>query len=224
METRELFDTLFGMLLRSERQAAVELVDSLLRDGEKPEFIVQELLDPALVKQGQMWGVGQISLAQAYVSARIAEDILMRCVEARHGNEPVKTRGIIVIGNIEDDFHSLGRKIVAVFLRSNGWIVHDLGNDVTADEFVEQAIANNAGIIAASAMMYTTALNIKKIRKILDDRGLSGKIKLAVGGAVFNGRPDLVSEVGGDGSAVNAFESLELMDRLLHSQKVENQR
>jgi len=218
METRGLFNSLFEKMLRAERQAAVEMVESLLREGVKPEFVVQKLLDPALVKQGQMWGSGQLSLAQAYVSARIAEEILLRCVEARHDNEPIKKRGVIVIGNIEDDFHSLGRKIVAIFLKSNGWIVYDLGNDVMAEDFVEEAVARNAAIIAASAMMYTTALNIKKIRKILDERSLSGRIKLAVGGAVFNGRPDLVSEVGGDGSAANAFESLDLMDRLLHSQ------
>jgi len=223
METRNLFNSLFEMMLRAERQAAVELVESLMREGTRPEFVVQELLDPALIKQGQMWGAGQLSLAQAYVSARIAEDILLRCVAVRQGDEPVKTRGVIVIGNIEDDFHSLGRKIVAIFLKSNGWIVHDLGNDILAEDFVAEAIARNASIIAASAMMYTTALNIKKIRVILNDRGLSGKIKLAVGGAVFNDRPDLVKEVGGDGSAVNAFESLDLMDRLLHSHQVEAQ-
>lgn len=219
METHDLFNSLFEMMLRAERQAAVELVEALLRDGAKPEFIVRELLDPALVRQGQMWGSGQLSLAQAYVSARIAEEILIRCVEARHDNEPVKKRGVIVIGNIEDDFHSLGRKIVSIFLKSNGWIVYDLGNDVLAEDFVDEAVARNAPIIAASAMMYTTALNIKKIRKILNDRELSGKIRLAVGGAVFNGRPELVNEVGGDGSAANAFDSLDLMDRLLHSQK-----
>jgi methanogenic corrinoid protein MtbC1 len=35
-------------------------------------------------------------------------------------------------------------------------------------------------------MMQTTALNIRKVREILDRSGLNGTIKLAVGGAVFN--------------------------------------
>ncbi len=42
----------------------------------------------------------------------------------------------MVIGNIEDDFHSLGRRIVASFLSAADWEVHDIGNDVPAETFI----------------------------------------------------------------------------------------
>jgi len=63
--------------------------------------------------------------------------------------------------------------------------------------------------------MYTTAINIKKLRDELDQRGLTGKIMLAAGGAVFNIRPELSAEVGADGFARNAIEAPELMNHLL---------
>ena len=44
-------------------------------------------------------------------------------------------------------------------------------------------------------MMFTTAMNIRKLRDLIDARGLRGQIQLAVGGAVFNLRPELVAEV-----------------------------
>jgi len=64
-------------------------------------------------------------------------------------------------------------------------------------------------------MMYTTAINIKKVRQELDKRGLSGKIKLVAGGAVFRIRPELVNEVGSDGTAGNAILAPALFDKLL---------
>jgi hypothetical protein len=48
----------------------------------------------------------------------------------------------------------------------------------------------------------------------LDDRDLQGRIKLAVGGAVFIMRPELVAEVGGDGTAISATAVPELFERL----------
>jgi len=131
---------------------------------------------------------------------------------------PVK-KGAVIIGNIEDDFHSLGRKMVSIFLKSAGWEIIDLGNDVPAKDFVDKAEKTGALFIAVSAMMYSTAMNIKKVREEIDRRGLNGKIKLAAGGAVFRLRPELLEEVGGDGTAGNAINVPALFDRLLNDLK-----
>jgi methylmalonyl-CoA mutase cobalamin-binding domain/chain len=118
------------------------------------------------------------------------------------------------MGNIEDDYHSLGRKLVTIFLRTAGWRVIDLGNDVRAEEFVDAAVANEAKIIGVSAMMLTTAKNIRNVRHEIDSRGFSGSIKLAVGGAIFKMRPELVVEVGGDGTVASAVDAPRLMAQL----------
>ena len=93
----------------------------------------------------------------------------------------------------------------------------DLGNDVTAEQFVDCAIENDADIIAVSAMMFTTAKNILKVRDEINLRDNNRKIKLAVGGAVFKLRPELVAEVGGDGTAGNAIEAPALFESLVNN-------
>ena len=123
-------------------------------------------------------------------------------------------RGTAVLGNAEDDYHALGRRMVATFLRLEGWKVHDLGNDVLAATFVDEALATGASVIGVSAMMLTNAHNILRVREELDRRDLSGRVGLAVGGAVFALRPGLVNEVGGDGTALTAVDAPSLFDRL----------
>jgi methanogenic corrinoid protein MtbC1 len=60
-------------------------------------------------------------------------------------------------------------------LNSNGWIIHDLGNDIPANEFVEKAIETKSSIIAVSAMMYSTAVNIISVREEIIKRNLEIK-------------------------------------------------
>lgn len=174
------------------------------------------ILEPALMLIGEKWETsGDVSLAQAYVAAKVAGDFMTRSAEIKPAVQHTDNRkGTVVIGNIEDDYHSLGRNMVSIFLEKDGWVVHDLGNDVLASDFVDKALEHQADIIAVSAMMYSTAMNIIKVREALKNQNLEHKIKLVVGGAVFKLRPDLVEEVGGDGTAPNAIKAPRIFDAL----------
>ena len=212
MNRQEWSGQLLAFMINADRAGAAALVDGALADGIEPSQVIADILDPAIVQLGRLWEEETMSLAQNFVASKIAEDTLLRCIPENSASQ--QTKGAVVIGNIEDDFHSLGRKTVGLFLAAAGWEVHDLGNDVPAEDFLEKALEVGACVIGASAMMQTTALNILKLRELIDTRGLAGQIKLAVGGAVFNWRPDLVAEVGGDGTVHNAVGADELCMRL----------
>ena len=214
--SRELKNELLERILAGDRRSATALVEEWAEDHGY-ERAVTEILEPALTLFGDRWATeDDVSLAQGYIAGKVAEDIMERAAASQAVKSPVsESKGQVVIGNIEDDCHVLGRRMVATFLRLAGWEVYDLGEDVLAAAFVDKALEVGAPIVGASAMMYRTALNIKKLRKEIDDRGLSGQIQLAVGGAVFIQRPELVKEVGGDGTARNAIAAPALMEQLL---------
>jgi len=212
MNFQERSDKLLSAMVKSDRPGASALIDQAHAEGISSLDIIAHILDPAIVELGRLWEEDAMSLAQNYVAAKICEDALLRCIPEKSDN--LRVKGVAVIGNIEDDFHSLGRKAVGLFLKAAGWEVHDLGNDVPAEEFLQKALEVNACVIGCSAMMQTTALNILKLRQLIDEQGLTERIKLAVGGAVFNWRPELVAEVGADGSAHNAVGADQLFMRL----------
>ena len=183
------------------------------------ESVIRTILEPCLEKTGAMWESGNISLAQSYVAGKITEEFLFAAMNEGAFPNEIKKNHSLVLGNIEDDFHVLGRRMVASFARLRGWDIVDLGTDVPARTFVDQAVEVGSPIIAVSAMMTSTALKIGGIREELEKRNLSGRIKLAVGGAIFRIRGELVDEVGGDGTAGSAMEAPMLFDRLLKSIK-----
>jgi len=213
LELLESRGELLQCMLDSDRSTAQRVVEQLIGDNVPPRDILDQVLNPALVRLGALWGQESVSLSQAFVAGKIAEDTLATCL----GTDRTSTgapKGIAVMGNAEDDFHGLGRRIVSAFLAASGWEIHDLGTDVDAETMVDRAVETGASVIGVSAMMLATAMNIQRLRELLDQRGLSDRIKLAVGGAVFAWRPELADAVGADGTAANAAEAVELFDRL----------
>ncbi|MBL8398945.1 MAG: cobalamin-dependent protein [Candidatus Accumulibacter sp.] len=206
--------SLITLIKQADRAGANELLDAWAnRHGHEEVF--KMLLEPALTAIGESITGEKHTLAQAYVASKVAEDMLTKAMNQPGGNAATEpTKGPVVLGNAESDFHALGRRMVATMLRSKGWVIHDLGNDVPASEFVDKALETGARIIGVSAMTMTTAQGIRDVRREIDARGLSGRIQLAVGGAVFLVMPGLLEEVGGDGTAANMFAAPSLFDRL----------
>ncbi|MBE9467452.1 MAG: cobalamin-dependent protein [Bacteroidetes bacterium] len=205
---------LLETIINAEKKNAT---DTILNWAEKTSFknAFSELLEPVLSKLGDLWFRNELSLAQAFLAGKVAEDIFNIASKSDELSlDLANPKGTAVIGNIEDDFHSFGRKLVVIFLRLDGWKVYDLGNDVLPKEFVDKAVQTNARVIGVSAMIYNTAISIIGVRKEIDKRNLTGKIQLCVGGAVFNVRTNLVQEVGADGTADNAIKTPELFNKL----------
>ncbi|BHH84528.1 cobalamin B12-binding domain-containing protein [Desulforhopalus sp. 52FAK] len=206
---------LIELIQKADRHSASLLLDTWA-DEHGYDRLLKDVLEPTLLLIGEEWRTAEnFTLAQSYMAAKVAEDALLKAAEhKKDGNKILPTKGPVVIGNIEDDFHSLGRRMIGTFLQADGWIVEDLGNDVLAKEFVDKAVEIGARVIGVSAMMRTTAHNIKQLRAELDQRELTGRIQLAVGGAVFLVCPGLDLEVGGDGTTRTAIDAPVLFQRL----------
>jgi methanogenic corrinoid protein MtbC1 len=199
----------------ADRAGASALLDRWIQQHPR-ESLLPEILEPVLLRIGEEWRTRQAyTLAQAYVAAKVAEDALTRLATNTPQNLDSQPHpGPVILGNIEDDFHGLGRRMVVTFLRTHGWQVEDLGNDVPAGDFIDAAVRMQARVIGVSAMMLSTARNIRKVREEIDRQGFKGRIQLAVGGAVFLVKPELVAEVGGDGCASNAMGAVRLFEDL----------
>ncbi len=210
-------ESLFELIISADRAGANTFLSELASQMGH-ERVMWEVLEPVLQEVGEKWHNEGVSLSQAYIVAKTTEDFMAELAQnGQDDRTQSPSKGPVVLGNIEDDSHSLGRRMVATFLEASGWKVCDLGNDVLPHEFVDKAIEIDAKVIGVSAMMYTTAQNIKQLRNEIDTRGLTDSIKLAVGGAVFVLRPELVEQVGGDGTARNAIAAPKMFDELWQS-------
>ena len=95
----------------------------------------------------------------------------------------------------------------------NGYDVHDLGVDVSADAFAAEAKAADADIVAASALLTTTMITIPAISKALETAGVRSKVKMMIGGAPITRQ--FADEIGVEGYADDCASAVDEADRLM---------
>lgn len=124
-------------------------------------------------------------------------------------------KGTAILGVVEGDIHDLGKNILKYLMEAEGFEIHDLGFDVKAERFVEEAINKKADLILISTMLTSLFPEIKKIVDLSKERGLDAKI-MAGGGPVTE---EVAQKMGADGWALTAplavKKALELIEKPL---------
>ena len=120
---------------------------------------------------------------------------------------PQKVFGKVIIGTVKGDIHDLGKDLVIMTFRGNGFEVVDLGVDVPYEKVVEAIKSNPDSKILGLSVLLTsvfqaTAMTVEAIKKA----GLRGKIKIMVGGGPIT--PRVAEETGCDFFAEDAFSGL----------------
>ncbi len=143
-------------------------------------------------------------------------DVLLAARAMYAGLDPLKpllaqagvpSAGRVVLGSVHGDLHDIGKNLVGIMLKGAGFEVIDLGNDVPADRFVDAAVAQGASIIGLSALLTTTMPVMKDVVELVRARGLSGRIKVIVGGAPVS--EAWAREIGADGHGYDAANAVE---------------
>jgi 5-methyltetrahydrofolate--homocysteine methyltransferase len=111
---------------------------------------------------------------------------------------------------VAGDVHDIGKNLVVLMLKNYGFQVIDLGKDVPSVKIIETAMENDADIIALSALMTTTMLEMKQVIRLKNEAGL--KARVIIGGAVIT--QSYADEIGADGYAKDAGETVTLVKRL----------
>ena len=126
-------------------------------------------------------------------------------------------RGTVVIGTVEGDIHEIGKNIVALLLRVNGFAVHDLGPDVNALDFIKKAQEVKADIIGASALMTTTMPGQQEIIELLKEMSLRDHFHVTVGGTPVT--QEWAEEIGADSWAENATQAVAVLDEAMKERR-----
>jgi len=121
--------------------------------------------------------------------------------------------GTVVIGTVYGDIHNIGKNMVASLLTAEGFSVHDLGINVTAEQFMEAIRKYKANILAMSALLTTTAIEQRKVIETLRKEGMRERLKVMVGGGAIT--QDFADSIGADGYAPTAPGAAKLARRLI---------
>ena len=94
--------------------------------------------------------------------------------------------GRIVMATVKGDVHDIGKNIVGVVLRCNGYDVVDLGVMVQAERILEAALENDADLIGLSGLITPSLDEMVHVAQLLERHGW--KKPLLIGGATTSRR------------------------------------
>ena len=158
--------------------------------------------------KGELWLPDLVGAADAMQSAM---PIIEKEIERKGAKR--ETLGIVVIGTVYGDIHSIGKTMVATLLQAEGLTVHDLGVNVKTEQFIETIKKYKANILAMSALLTTTAPEQKKTIQALNKNGLRDKVKVMVGGAAIS--QEFAESIGADGYDPTAPGAVKLARNLI---------
>ncbi|TET17583.1 MAG: hypothetical protein E3J75_02150 [Dehalococcoidia bacterium] len=142
--------------------------------------------------RGELWLPDLIGAAETMMSVM---PILDEEIERKGAKR--QSLGTVAIGTVYGDIHTIGKTMVATLLMAEGFTVHDLGINVTAETFVEAVKKYKVDILAMSALMTTTAPEQRKVISALKEKGIRDKVKIMVGGGGITQK--FADEIGADG-------------------------
>lgn len=168
--------------MAGETSRLTELTQSLLGQGWSALEIVNRCIVPTMEEAGRKFEQKIFFLPQLLVAAEAAQKTfhLLRPELARQ--QTGSLAGTVVLATVKGDIHDIGKSIVGLLLENHGFRVIDLGKDVASELIVATAIAEQADMVALSALMTTTMPAMGVVAEQMRTSQLC--IPLLVGGAV----------------------------------------
>lgn len=172
--------------------AIVVQVAQVLHQHNPLDFINKYLM-VAMKELGDGFGRGEVSLPHLLKSADVMKQA-MRYIETimRHKagvnvHDQIQYKGVVVIGTVYQDVHSIGKDLVKTLLENYGYRVIDLGVQTPLEKFIHEAKVNNANAIGMSALLVQTSNHMITVAKMMQEAGMA-HVDILIGGAPVNHR------------------------------------
>ncbi len=205
-----MLDKMQDALIAGRKAEVESLVDQALAAGLPAARILNEGLIPGMERLGVQFKNNEVFIPEVLVAARAMNAGLGK-LEPHLAKAGVKPRGVVVIGTVKGDLHDIGKNLVSMMLRGNGYKIVDLGVDVAPEKYLAAARESGAGAIALSALLTTTMVQMKAVVEAVGQAGLG--VPVVVGGAPVT--REYADRIGAQGYAPDAASAVEEIGRLI---------
>jgi methylmalonyl-CoA mutase cobalamin-binding domain/chain len=198
-------EELIAALIDFRKKEVIEAVKSRAERGESPVQILAECRRGMTIV-GERFQKGEYFLAELMLSGEIFKGAMAILEPYLAKANPSKPLGKVVLATLKGDIHDLGKDIVAIMLKAQGFEVHNLGVDVSPNIVIDKVKETTPDFVGFSALITTAFDSMKQTAFMLQEAGLREQFKLMVGGGVTT--PAVKEYVGADFQTTDATEGV----------------
>jgi 5-methyltetrahydrofolate--homocysteine methyltransferase len=151
----------------------------------RPLLVIEGPLMDGMNVVGDLFAAGKMFLPQVVKSARAMKKAVaylepfMEAERAKTGAS--SSKGRIVMATVKGDVHDIGKNIVGVVLRCNGYEVIDLGVMVPAEKILDTAVERDCQLVGLSGLITPSLDQMAQVAREMRRRKL--ELPLLIGGA-----------------------------------------
>lgn len=191
----EVNQKLVEAIMEYDGEKAIEWTKKGLERGMSAQDIVFDGLSLGMKIVGDMYERNERFVTDMLKAAKTmdkAMPILTPLLEASGGGDG--PTGTVIVGLVRGNTQDIGKNLVCLMLKANGFNVIDLGKNVKPEQFIEAAEREGAVAIGMSVMTNSSTVYVKKVKDMLDEQGKADRFLLMCGGAAAN--KGIASEMG----------------------------
>jgi 5-methyltetrahydrofolate--homocysteine methyltransferase len=205
-----MFDKMQEALMAGRKAELESLVDQAITEGLPTRQILNDGLIAGMEKLGVLFKNNEVFIPEVLVAARAMNAALVK-LEPLLIKEGIEPKGRVVIGTVKGDLHDIGKNLVAMMLKGAGYKIIDLGADVAPEKFVAAAQTHDAHVVALSALLTTTMVQMKSVITAL--RAAGTNVPVIIGGAPLTA--DYAEQIGAQGYAPDAAGAVDVVRGLM---------
>jgi corrinoid protein of di/trimethylamine methyltransferase len=213
MSDYQILSDLANSVINGDETKSAEAAKKALQSGIEPLKAINEGLMKGMAKVGEDFSQLKIYLPEVMMAADAMKSALaiLEPEALKRGGIGFR-KGKIVIATITGDIHDIGKNIVSMLMRANGFEVYDLGRDVPVDTIISKAQEVDADIIGASTLLSTSMPYMEDLIALLKERNLREKFIVLVGGGPVT--REWAETIGADGYGDDGDEAVKVAKQL----------
>lgn len=189
--------------------AVRELTEQALEQGISVEEIILKGLTRGMGIVGQKYEAREYFIPDM-LAATEAVGVAMDILRPHLKKSGIKPKGTVVMATVQGDLHDIGKTIVCMLLQGAGYIVKDLGVDVTPEAIVSAVQEQKPDFVGLSALLSSSMTAMRETVAALEASGVRDRVKVLIGGPATS--EEFAGEIGADAHCGDAFDTVRLMD------------
>jgi len=149
----------------------------------KPLEIINGPLMKGMDEVGRLFGANEMIVAEVLQSAEVMK-AAVAFLEPMMDTASAASRGRILLATVKGDVHDIGKNLVHIILKNNGYAVTDLGIKVAPETLIEAVKKISPHIIGLSGLLVKSAQQMSITAEDLTAAGVT--IPVLVGGAALS--------------------------------------
>jgi len=211
-----LDERLGNYIIEGTRDGLIEDLERKRAEGAAPLDIVNGPLMAGMAEVGRLFNANELIVAEVLQSAEAMKAAVSHLEQFMEKADTAK-RGKVVLATVKGDVHDIGKNLVEIILKNNGYDVVNLGIKVPPEELIKAYQVHKPDAIGLSGLLVKSAQQMVTTASDLKDAGI--EIPMLVGGAALSAKFTETKIAPSYGKAVcyakDAMTGLRLMNELM---------